>query len=87
VKGRGTQFDPVIVDALLACYREGKITRIIQESLKDSKSIVCPFCSTFISIPDGANEGDCFRCPVCHRTVQLKQQNNAYYGELLAETS
>ena len=87
VEGRGTQFDPAIVDALLACYREGKITRIIQESLKGSKSIVCPFCSTFISIPDGANEGDCFKCAVCHRTVQLRQQNNAYYGELLSETS
>jgi HD-GYP domain-containing protein (c-di-GMP phosphodiesterase class II) len=87
VKERGTQFDPVMVDALIACYREGKVARIIQESLKGSKSIVCPFCSTFISIPDAANEGDCFRCLVCHRNVQLRQQNNAYYGELLAETS
>lgn len=86
IKGRGTQFDPEIVDALVACYRDGKITRIIQESLKGSKSIVCPFCSTFISIPEGASEGDCFRCSVCHRNVQLKQQNNAYYGELVAET-
>ena len=87
VKQRGTQFDPAIVDALVACYRDGKITLIIQESLKGSKSIVCPFCSTFISIPEGANEGDCFRCAVCHRTVQLKEQNNAYYGELVSEGS
>jgi putative nucleotidyltransferase with HDIG domain len=86
VKARGTQFDPLIVDALVVCYREGRITRVIQESLKGGRSIVCPFCSTFISIPEGANEGDHFECQVCHRHVQLLQQNNAFFGELLPET-
>ena len=85
VNGRGTQFDPLIVDALVVCYREGRITRVIQESLKGGRSIICPFCSTFIRVPEGANEGDHFECQVCHRHVKLLQQNNAFFGELLPE--
>jgi hypothetical protein len=83
---KGTQFDPAVVDALIACYREGKITSLIQESLKGGRSISCPFCSTFISIPEGANVGDVFDCQVCHRNVQLQEQNNALFGELVPQT-
>jgi HD-GYP domain-containing protein (c-di-GMP phosphodiesterase class II) len=87
VKGRGAQFDPVIVDALVECYREGNIGRVIQESLKGGKSIACPFCSTYISIPEATSTGDVFECPVCHRHVKLLFSNEAYFGELVAETS
>ena len=86
-KGRGTQFDPAIVDALVTCYREGRITRVIQDFMRSGRSIICPFCSTSIQVPDGANEGDAFACQVCHRHVKLLQQNLAYYGDLLPETS
>lgn len=84
-RGRGTQFDPKVVDALVKCYEEGKISRIIQESLKGGMSIVCPFCSTYISIPEVAVEGDKFQCGVCHRHVQLQQANEAMFGVLLPE--
>lgn len=83
---KGTQFDPAVADALVACYREGKITPIVQESLKGGRSISCPFCSTFISIPEGANLGHVFECQVCHRNVQLQEQNNALFGELAPQT-
>lgn len=85
-KGKGTQFDPVCADALIFCYREGKVDRVFQDYMKSEKSIACPFCSTYISIPEGASEDDVFECQVCHRRVRLKVQNQAYYGELLAET-
>ena len=85
-KGKGTQFDPVCADALVACYREGKVDRIFQDYMKSEKSIACPFCSTYINIPEGANVGDVFECQVCHRPVRLTMQNEAYYGELLAQT-
>ena len=86
IKGRGTQFDPAIVDACVACYREGKISAIIQESQKDGPSIICPWCSTHISIPQDAQVGDTFSCQVCKRHIRLEQKNDAYYGELLAES-
>jgi len=86
-KNRGTQFDPVVADALIACYRKGKIAPIIQDSLKGAKSVACPFCSTYISIPQGAQVGAEFECQVCHRHVKLCMQNEALYAELLAETA
>jgi hypothetical protein len=84
---RGTQFDPNVADALAKCYREGKTMRIIQESLKGGRSIVCPFCSTYISTPDGATEGDTFACKVCRCQIQLRQNHDAFLGELLSEGS
>lgn len=85
-KGKGSQFDPVCVDALIKCYREGKIGQILQDYYKGAKSITCPFCSTFIRVPDGAAVGDGIECNVCHRRIRLQERNEAYYGELLAET-
>lgn len=84
-KGKGSQFDPVVADALIRAYQEDRISRIIQESRKGAASIVCPFCSTHIPIPEGANVGDRFQCEVCHRHVGLREQNNALFGERLAE--
>jgi len=84
--GKGTQFDPVCADALIGCYREGKLDRIFQDFMKSEKSIACPFCSTYIEIPEGANVGDVFECQVCHRRVRLQMQNEAYYGELVPGT-
>jgi HD-GYP domain-containing protein (c-di-GMP phosphodiesterase class II) len=86
VRARGAQFDPAIVDALVECYHTGKIAKIIQDFHKGGGSIVCPFCSTFISIPEGAVENDCFRCPVCHRAARLVLRNNAFFGDLVSET-
>ncbi|MDQ1257419.1 MAG: hypothetical protein QG656_2023 [Candidatus Hydrogenedentes bacterium] len=85
-RGKGTQFDPDCAEALIACYREGKVDQIFQDYMKDEKSVACPFCSTFINIPEGAKIFDIFECQVCHRRVRLQQQNEAYYGELIAET-
>jgi len=86
LKNAGTQFDPEVAEVLARCYREGKITRVIQESLKEARSIVCPFCSTYIAVPEGAKVGDAFQCQVCRRHVKLQVKNEAFFGELLAET-
>lgn len=87
-KGRGTQFDPDVVDAFVRAYRSGKINRVLQDFLKkDEKSIVCPFCSTYIQVPDGTQAGDKFDCGVCHRRIGLREQNGAYYGELMPQSN
>ncbi len=68
-------------------YRNGNIQRILQDYLKkDEKSIACPFCSTFIQMPEGAHPGDEFDCGVCHRRVRLRVSNDAYFGELLPQS-
>lgn len=86
-RGIGTQFDPECANALIQCYREGKIDRILQEYMKGEKSIACPFCSTFVKLPEGFKASDVIECGVCHRRVRIKEQNEAYFGELVAETA
>ena len=75
-----------MVDALVKCFRAGNIVRVIQESLKDEKSIVCPFCSTYVTPPEEAPIGGEFDCQVCHRRIKLCKKNEVCYGELLAQT-
>lgn len=86
-KGKGTQFDPVCVDALVKCYREGKIDNILQEYGKSlEKSVACPFCSTLVDVPEGAEPGVRFSCGVCHRTLRLGRTDNMFVASLLSAT-
>ncbi len=87
-EGMGSQFDPTCADALIRCYREGKIDEILQDYLRsDRHSIACPFCSTFIRVPEAAQEDDIFTCTVCHREIRLSLKNDSYFGELMARHS
>ena len=86
-KGAGTQFDPVCVRALVESYNDGSLNRVMQNYYeKDGTSIACPFCSTFIRVPEGAVPDTEIACNVCHRRLMLRFKNEAFYGELLAET-
>lgn len=85
-ENKGTQFDPECADALIRCYRDGKIDRILQDYYKSSeRSIACPFCSTFIQLSDTTTEGAEVSCGVCHRAVQVLRKNDAWFGELVPE--
>ncbi|GMV99301.1 MAG: hypothetical protein AMXMBFR84_04400 [Candidatus Hydrogenedentota bacterium] len=87
IKGKGTQFDPLIVDAFVKACDEGRIDRILQNyHEKDAKSVACPFCSTYIRLPENVEPGYEFQCNVCHRHLLLRFSNEAYFGELLAQT-
>lgn len=87
-KNKGTQFDPDCADALIKAYREGKLSHILQRYHEDSeKSLVCPFCSTFIVLPPSCGEGSVIECIVCHRKSKVRNENGAYFGELLREGS
>lgn len=84
-KGKGTQFDPDVVDAMVKAYKEGKIDRLLQDYYKkEEKSIACPFCSTYLRLPEGVEAGHEFPCGVCHRQIKLLYNNDMYYGELIS---
>ena len=85
-EGKGTQFDPECADALIRCYRNGKIDRILQDYHKSSeRSIACPFCSTFIQLDESTFEGAEVSCEVCHRAVRVMRKNEAWFGDLVPE--
>ncbi|HNZ19778.1 MAG: HD domain-containing protein [Candidatus Hydrogenedentes bacterium] len=82
-KGKGTQFDPVIVDAMIQAYRAGRVDATFQNYAKDDLSVSCPFCSTYVPVPEGGAPGVEFKCGVCHRRLRLREQNDVYFAELL----
>ncbi|MCL4216218.1 MAG: HD domain-containing protein, partial [Candidatus Hydrogenedentes bacterium] len=85
---RGTRLDPVCVRALTRCFLAGRIHPILQDYRKaDEKSIACPFCSTFIRIPERAEQGIEWDCGICHRRIRLLQHGNAWRGELVSGAS
>ncbi len=86
IKGRGTQFDPACVDALVECHRDGSIQKVLQNYFEQEKgSIVCPFCSTYVLMPPETKAGDTITCSVCHRRILVQVRNDAFFGELLPE--
>lgn len=85
-ENKGTQFDPECADALIRCFRNGKIDRILQDYHKSSeRSIACPFCSTFIQLNESTTEGAEVSCDVCHRAVMIMRKNDAWFGDLVPE--
>lgn len=85
-KGKGTQFDPEIVDAMVRAYRAGRVDAIFQNYAKDDLSVSCPFCSTYVPVPETGEPGTEFNCGVCHRRLRLCEQNEVYFAELLPTT-
>ena len=85
--GKGSQFDPAIVDALVSCYKKGKIEQVLQDYYRnEARSIACPFCSTFIRLNPEVRTDNEINCPVCHRRIRIQEHDGYYYGELLVQT-
>ena len=86
IKGKGSQFDPAIVDALVACYKKGWIGDVLQDYYKsEARSIACPFCSTFIRLNPEVRADSEINCPVCHRRICIVEHEGYYYGELMVQ--
>jgi HD-GYP domain-containing protein (c-di-GMP phosphodiesterase class II) len=82
----GTQLDPVCVSAFIACFRAGRINHVLKRSArKDDEAISCPFCSTFLRVPERTRVGGEFNCHVCFHAVRLRMENGAWFGELVSE--
>jgi putative nucleotidyltransferase with HDIG domain len=81
VEGRGTQFDPAIVDALLACHEKGRIEGVLQEYRKnETRSIICPFCRTPVHPRAEMAVGSDVVCPVCQFRIRILEKD-CLYGE------
>lgn len=86
-KGKGTQFDAAIVDALIAALKKGRIARVLQDYYKnEAHSIACPFCSTFIRLGEDVGAGGEIGCLVCHRRIRILESEGVYFGELLPKS-
>ena len=83
---KGTQFDPVCVDAFIRAYHAGKIEPFMQSKQDaDQDGVACPFCSTFIPISEDSKADDVLDCYVCHRFIKLLIQNGTFLGQIMTE--
>ncbi|HPO16243.1 MAG TPA: HD domain-containing protein [Candidatus Hydrogenedentes bacterium] len=83
-KCSGAQFDPLCAELLIRCYRAGKVDTILQDYFSNEvRSVACPFCTTFIRLPDTVASGDEHACHVCHRSLRIQEKNQTYFAELL----
>ncbi len=86
-KESGKQFDPECASAIISCFRAGKLDSILQDYNKQSeRSIVCPFCSTYINLNDQINAGDAASCDVCHKELLILKTDGNYYAELILQS-
>lgn len=77
-KVSGSQLDPKIVDAFMRVWKKGKVKNIIQKyNKKTNHSVICPFCSTWITIPPELNTSESFECLICKKKLEVieKEQN------------
>ncbi len=87
VEGRGSQFDPDMVNAFVACYEKGKIEDVLQDYYKnEARSIACPFCSTFVRLNPEVRADSEINCPVCHRHIRIMEHEGYFYGELMMQS-
>ena len=83
MRGKSKQFDPIIVDALERCYKQGLIDRVLQDYYKkEARSIACPFCSTFIRFDETISHESIIQCNVCHKSISIIQKDDAFFGVL-----
>lgn len=79
------QFDTAMVDALVSAVENGRIDEILQDYFKnEAHSIACPFCSTFVRLPEGQGAGSEVDCKVCHRKIVIRENDGLFFGELLS---
>ncbi|HOV33670.1 MAG TPA: HD domain-containing protein [Candidatus Hydrogenedens sp.] len=84
---KDTQLDPEFVDALVEAYNAGRVHSLLQDYYKrDSRSLVCPFCSTHIRIGENIQPNSEYICPVCGRKLLIKEAHGVFFGELLPQS-
>lgn len=85
-KHKGTQFDPVCADAFVRAFHAGRIEPFMESKQDaDQDGVACPFCSTFIPIPEDSKADDVHGCGVCHRSIKLLIQNGTFFGQLMTQ--
>ncbi|MFA7691538.1 MAG: HD domain-containing phosphohydrolase [Candidatus Hydrogenedentales bacterium] len=84
-QGKNILFDPNMVDMLRACYKEGRIDKVLQNYYqKEAHSLACPFCGTFIRFDSNMNPGDEIQCHVCHKNICIIQKDGGFLGSLVS---
>lgn len=78
----GRQFDPAMVAAAVAAYRDGELDPYLQGAPDDPHDVLCPHCSTCCAVEPEAVAAGRTRCPVCGRQLTLHRHGDRLRAEL-----
>jgi HD-GYP domain-containing protein (c-di-GMP phosphodiesterase class II) len=67
----GSQFDPVIVEALFQAYEAGELDPYLQAEPVGQRAVICPHCSTSQTPGEDSIASGATTCPTCNRTLRL----------------
>jgi HD-GYP domain-containing protein (c-di-GMP phosphodiesterase class II) len=78
----GSQFDPVIVEALIHAYDAGELDPYLQEGHASHRGVICPHCSTIQTPSPDALVNNVATCPTCKRQLKLTVEDRSIHVEL-----
>jgi response regulator RpfG family c-di-GMP phosphodiesterase len=78
----GTQFDPVIIEALTQAYEAGELDAYLQAEPVGQRAVICPHCSTSQTPGEESIEQGSTVCPTCNRALRLFLENRLLHVEL-----
>ncbi len=79
---RGRQFDPEVIDALMAAHDAGELHAYLQVGAREAAAVLCPFCSTYFQPGDEDVAAEHTTCPTCRRELTLREADERMYAEL-----
>jgi putative nucleotidyltransferase with HDIG domain len=78
----GSQFDPVIVEALVQAFEAGELDPYLQAEPVGQRAVICPHCSTSQTPGERSLRKGSTICPTCNRTLRLFVENRLLRVEL-----
>ena len=83
--GRGTQFDPGLVDYFLELRGEGALDHVVGHSFDGRPMVECPGCGPVIVIAKGTRDGDAVFCRSCTGKFRLHRKEETFEAESMGE--
>ncbi len=78
----GNHFDPTLAKLFVEVYRAGKINYILQnKAIEEAELVLCPVCSTQLTLAANAKSGDEMDCPICRKRIRLVMRDEGLSAE------
>jgi HD-GYP domain-containing protein (c-di-GMP phosphodiesterase class II) len=78
----GNHFDPALAALFIEVYEAGKVNYILQnKAIEEAELVLCPVCSTQLTLDENAKPGDEMDCPICRKQIRLVMREEGLFAE------